>query len=38
MLFMDRMNKRMSELNYRPIEVVPIRLDDLQEAEIEPIY
>jgi len=37
MLFMDRLNKRMGELNYRPINVEPVRLENLQEAEIEPL-
>ena len=37
MLFMDKMNKRMNELNYRPLDVAPLKLDDLQEAEIVPL-
>ena len=36
MMFMDLMNRKMSALNYRPIDVVPVRVEDLQEAEIEP--
>lgn len=37
MIFMDKLNKRMNELNYRPINVSPVKLEDIQEAEIEPI-
>ena len=37
MMFMDRLNRKMSELNYRPVDVAPIKIEDLQEAEIEPL-
>ena len=37
MLFMDRLNKKMGELNYRPIDTLPVKLEDLQEVEIEQI-
>jgi len=37
MIFMDKLNKRMGELHYKPIDVSPVKLDDLPEAEIEPV-
>jgi len=36
MLFMDKLNKRLSNTSYRPHELSdPVRLEDLQEAEFE---
>lgn len=36
MLFMEKLNKRISNTSYRPQELaVPIKLEDLQEAEFE---